>query len=201
LLDNDANRSLKNKEGQTALFLAKTKGHSDIVKLLKIKKDFDPNWHSQCSEDLDIISQEKWADLAKEQEPEDPITIRFPGDPGKPDRIECGDRDNFIQSWKSAPTMVPWIPNSETVERRLRNGEPIIDASGHGGIPSSGPKFWKITQYHYVMNPEILESDETNFEALKLIDERILYGNEEGTFGVSEAHGQEKDYIYKLKEI
>nr|QBK87202.1 MAG: ankyrin repeat protein [Marseillevirus LCMAC201] len=199
LIEKSANLDLQHKDGITALDLAKKKNLPLIIKLLQPKKPFDPSWYQSCSDDLDIISQESWTDLANEQEPDDPVTIRFSVDPGQPERVECGARDNFIQMWKTAPTMVPWIPNPEAVEHRLLSGEPLVDNSGRGAIPASGPKFWKITPYHYVMNPELLEEDGSNYIADKLSDEKIRYGNVKGTFGESEAHGQHSTYIYKLK--
>nr|QBK87204.1 MAG: ankyrin repeat protein [Marseillevirus LCMAC201] len=201
LLNKNAQVDIQNTSGWTALDLAKQYNYTNIIKLLKPKLPFNPQWYQTCSEDLDIITQESWTDLAKEQEPDDPVTIRFPADPGIPERVECGARENFIQMWKTAPIMVPWIPNPKTVEHRLLSGEPLVDDSGYGAIPASGPKFWKITQYHYVMNPELLEEGDSNYIAEKLVNEKIRYGKKKGTFGESEAHGQHSTYIYKLKVV
>nr|QBK87199.1 MAG: ankyrin repeat protein [Marseillevirus LCMAC201] len=198
LVDNNANLDLQ-KDGNTALDIAKKKNLPLIIKLLRPKLPFNPQWYQTCSDDLDIITQESWTDLAKEQEPDDPVTIRFPAGPGQPERVECGARENFIQMWKTAPTMVPWVPNPDSGESRLLSGEPLVDNSGHGAIPISGPKFWKITLYHYIMNPELLEEGYSNYIAEKLVNKKLRYGNKKGTFGESETHGQHKTYIYKLK--
>nr|QBK87663.1 MAG: ankyrin repeat protein [Marseillevirus LCMAC201] len=207
LLEKNAQVDLQSKLGKTALDLAKKYHNTNVVQLLQPqqpqqpKLPFNPQWYQSCSEDIDIISQESWLDLAKEQEPDDPVTIRFIGDPGKPEWVDCGSRENFIQMWKTAPMMVPWITNLASVKSRLLSGEPLVDDSGHGAIPAPGPKFWKITQYHYVMNPELLEEGDSNYIAEKLVNEKIRYGNKQGTFGVSEAHGQHATYIYKLKRV
>ncbi len=204
LLEKNARVDLQARYGFNALDLAKKYHSTSVVQLLQPlqpKLPFNPQWYQSCSDDRDIITQETWLDLAKEQEPYDPVTIRFPVDPGKPERVECGARENFIQMWKTAPTMVPWIANPSSAESRLLSGEPLVDDSGHGAIPIPGPKFWKITLYHYIMNPELLKERDSNYIAEKLVDEKIRYGNEKGTFGESEAHGQHSTYIYKLKVV
>jgi len=38
LLDNGADMNMKNHKGRTALMIAKTKGHADIVSILKTRK-------------------------------------------------------------------------------------------------------------------------------------------------------------------
>ena len=104
----------------------------------------------------------------------------------------CYDRDSFIRFMEQQDSiMFKWVPRDPGV---------VMDNVGHGGHPS-GVCFRRTPDGIWITSKsfEFLKNNKEirTFKALTMGEERV--GNAQGTFGVSQLHGQLPGVtIYKL---
>ena len=183
-----------------------------VVKSLNIKKETNTvitkNWYTKCTDKKDAVSQEYWYELLKSGELSDPVLIEFPTQGKLSSRVECGERDNFFKIIEQSTRFCIWVPNYPSVASRYLNGKPIVDSAGHGSIPlPNSPEFIRLTPYHYVLvhdgkrNLDILNDEGWKYKAVLINKDPVSFGNVQGSFGVSEVHGNQQTLVYRLETI
>jgi hypothetical protein len=177
---------------------------SELVKAVKPKVPRDSesseNWHNQCKEEKDLISQETWKDSDMTDPDMDIIFIKW--DPTR--KEECYNA-NDIETFKDNKDIhvVEWVHNGASDLDSLSTAD---KNSGMGYAPKKGPmvpvymKLWPLDNYVSIKSVEkMLNSEKRHFIAKEVGSKRI--GNTKGTRGVSEVHGQmPESKLYELIE-
>ena len=142
-----------------------------------------PEFAEDCRNERDYITQMDWDDDDKED------LIKIDWGTGK---LECYTRSS-IRHWMKNDDVkaIEWIENEDTYD----NFEPWEHAMGKGYEPFLEKgivyiKLWPLDNYIRLKDLEaMLNSEETMFELSK--EKSVRLGNLQGSFGVSELHGQE----------
>ena len=141
---------------------------------------------SQCKEDINIISQEKWENENLAQL----IFIKWPK------RTDCYLADELLDHIKRSERMIIWKKNTD--------GRPIDNNTGRGYVPDQTSKEY-ITLYPLRNWVEVeglkraIHSSYRHFTAIK--GDMVRLGNKDGTFGVSQKHAQEEEVIWDIVHL
>jgi len=145
-----------------------------------------PPEHQDCSNDRDYISQECWS---QDFQPEIKIKFLDPTDYTRRPNTLCMRIDDFINTVTNPDNQVrAWYPNDERQE-----SDEDIEPEGYGGKPSAVEKYTRVLTSMYISNQNPEELGSGTFIAYPLYTNKLV-GNPEGTFGVSQVHGQEPGY-------
>jgi hypothetical protein len=200
LIKAGANIDLKDNSGKTAVDYARTEEMRNLLvpKVPKVPRDSEPseNWHNQCKEEKDLISQETWKDSDMSDPDQDIIFIKW--DPTR--KEECYNA-NDIETFKNNKDIhvVEWVHNGVSDLDSLSMAD---KNSGMGYAPKKNSpvymKLWPLDNYVSVKSVEkMLKSKKRHFIAKQVGSKRI--GNIYGTRGVSEVHGQmPESKLYEL---
>jgi uncharacterized protein YjbI with pentapeptide repeats len=169
-------------------------------------RTLDESYINSCDNPIDTISQESWSNIINEDPSTDIIKIDTGKNSAGKNVIYCTVRENFINEINNQPLLTQWVideSNSNVIRRRAEGLDPV-DSRGTGTSPlENGPKFVKINYYYILVDSELNNtlSSGTNYKLEEYISEPVYIGNIDGEFGVSNAHGQFKSKIHKLKLI
>jgi len=198
LIDAGVDLNIKDIDGKTALDFASDKGHTEIVKLLKgnvgqVAKD--STWYLSCTDQQDPISMESWKEMTENGDINDPVTIQFPN------RVECGEREDFQKLIDTSTKFKIWIPNPEAAISRWLRGEDLIDYSGRGGMIAPGNKgvFVKLGYFYVLIDDKPFDNDASSYNA-ELVNEKPfrIGGVGSSLMEMSATHGNTDALVYRL---
>lgn len=187
-LQMNADTSIKNLQGKTVHDVAKNNEIKDLLKPYIIapstkreELDDKQKFINMCKENIDFISQEKWEDVDGTI-----IQIQWNSDIS-PDCYTIEDIKQFMKNDRIYA--IEWVKNPNTSDDISIEEQNM----GRGYYPNpNGSKFIKLWPLDYYVTlkslKKLLLSSERTFKAKSLGKKRL--GNLNGTFGVSELHGQ-----------
>jgi hypothetical protein len=150
------------------------------------KEESEKEYDSECSNPVDIITQEEWSDNYPAEikieylNSDDPIN-------NKP-VVYCYNRDGLIE----------WLSNERNLFARWLSTDYILkmDDEGHRGGPSSKQLYYKLPDGHYIIYKGDLNFDNKYYVAIPI--DKVRLGNRGGVIGVSLLHGQTDNTVYLL---
>lgn len=151
-----------------------------------------PTEAKSCMNDKDYITQECWSESNM---PDIKIKFLDPGDYNKKAAVLCLKKADITRALDDDNSIFGrWYPNNI----RYPKGQDM-DADGYGGRPSQVEQYFRIFDY-FLANPinELYNIEAGTFIGYPLYANARM-GNIEGTFGMSQLHGQEPGHtIYYI---
>lgn len=153
-------------------------------------------WYKGCTNQEDPIMFSSFEELERDDEMNDPIMLYIPAINNQRKRVLCMSREDFRNIANDAPMLVEWVPHSP---------DTIVDSDGHGLGPRKHPEFYfkqLRVQIPIALNMksilEIAYGNLMEYYLKPLTKHEIRYGNKAGTFGVSDAHGQNHTLVFEI---
>jgi hypothetical protein len=145
---------------------------------------------SKCSSEQDLVTFVEWTDKTPD------IFIDFHDNPNKPNRLNCYDGESLEK----------WINMKDNIFAKwIQRSEHPLDSTGHYGMPDQSNKYIKLYTGEFIEIDNMVKKLQKGVKYPCIIDayytEIVRIGNLQGTFGISQLHGQEPGYrVYRLKE-